>query len=166
MREHVRVLEARVEPDAVRGRGVGHERGGYEAEEEGKERSDAGSDRDRPGQNLAREPRVQSKRGREQPGQNEEPQEQRALLPAPEGGERIAERQLAARMVGDIGEGEVVAGEGGEQDKTGDRGGCKGGEKGIARRLQEPPASPQRRIGAGDGGVEDEPESDEEGGPA
>ena len=53
-----------------------------------------------------------------------------------------------------------------EQDKAGDSGCSEGGEKGIARRLEEPPASPQRRIGARDGGVEDEPESDEEGGPA
>ena len=75
-------------------------------------------------------------------------------------------RQLAACVVGDICEGEVVPGQGGEQDKTGDRRGSERGKECVASRLEEPPAAPQRRIAAGEGGVEDEPESDEEGGPA
>ena len=116
MGEHVRVLEARVQPGAVGGATWVTNGEATKTRSRAKKHAIAADDRDRPGQHLAHEPPVQGDRGRAHARQDEEPEEQRALLPAPEGGERVAERQLAARVLGDVGEGEVVAGERGEQD--------------------------------------------------
>ena len=42
--------------------------------------------------------------------------EERALLSAPEGRQRVAQRQLTARVLGDVGEREVSCGQGAEED--------------------------------------------------
>ena len=118
--DHVRVLEARVHPGAVGGSGLRGERAGDRDEQEGEEERDARDDRHRPREHLAHEPPVERDGGRGGAGEHEQPEEERAFLPAPEGGERVAERQLAARRAGDVVEGEVVGGERGEEDERGD----------------------------------------------
>ena len=114
--KHVRVLEARIHPRAVERRDLGLERRGDEDEEQGEEARNRAQDRNRPGKHGADQPPVQGDGGRAHAREDEEPEEERPLLPAPEGRERVAKRQLAARVRGDVREAEVVARERGEQD--------------------------------------------------
>ena len=104
--EHVRVLQARHHPVAVRPRRLDVERARDEAEHEGEEDGDQPEHGHRPRDQLARaavEPDGEPRVARE----HEQPEHERALLTAPERGERIAERQLVARVLPDVDEGHV-----------------------------------------------------------
>src|SRR5262249_42706999 len=98
--------------------------------------------------------------------EDQEPQEQRSLLSAPERGERVQRRQPARRVLGDVREAEVVAGEGGEEDRRRDRRRPERGDEGGARREPEPPSSPERGVPSRGGRVQRQPEADDESGPA
>ena len=92
VREHVGVLQARHHAGAVRRCGRRLERARDEAEHEGEEHGDACEHGHDPGDQVARLP-VQPDGERRVPGQDHEPEQERALLSAPERGERVAERQ-------------------------------------------------------------------------
>ena len=125
------------------------ERARDEAEHEGEEDGDEPEDGHRPRDQLARaavepdrEPRVA--------GEHEQPEQERALLAAPERGERVAERQLVARVLPDVDEGHVAASERDEQDDRRDERHREGGEQRVLRREREPPAPLPRGVRAGD----------------
>jgi hypothetical protein len=163
---HVRVLEAGIEPDAVRRRGGRRERRGDEDEEEREERRERPQDRHSPRKDVGGEPSVQGDGGRARSGEDEQPEEQRPLLSAPERRHRVTERKFARGVVGDVDEGEVVANERREEDDRRDAYRPESGEEGVGRRLVQPPATAQSRVTAGDRGVEDEHEGDDERGAA
>ena len=112
---HARVLQQRVEADAVgrhgaqRREGVDFGREQHQASEEG---GDAHHHRGRPGDDLAQPVagRVEGGAGgdREHPG----PEQQRALLARPHRRQLVEGRGLDGRVLGDEAEAEVVAGEG------------------------------------------------------
>ena len=87
-----------VEPGAVDGGRLRAERARDGDEDEGEEGRDPGDHRHDPGDEVAQQPAVHRDRERAVPGQDEQPQEQRALLAAPEGGQRVDGR-AASRLV-------------------------------------------------------------------
>ena len=101
VRKHVRVLEARHHPGSVGGRRLLVERARDEAEHEGEEDGDEAEDGDRPRDELALaavEPDSESRVARE----DDEPQQERAFLSSPERRERVAEREVVARVLGGV----------------------------------------------------------------
>ena len=114
----------------------------------------------------SRVPAVEQDRGRPVAGQDQQPEEERSLLPAPERGDRVAGRQLAARVLGDVDEREVVADQRGEEDDRGDGARDEGADEGVAGRDGE--AAPALPGGdrAGDDRVEGEAERGDERGAA
>ena len=120
--EHVRVLQARAScPRRPRARLVG-ERARDGDEEEREEGGDGREDRNDPDDQVARPASIQAHGGRAEAGEHEQPEEQRALLPSPERGDRVRRRQRLARRPGDVREREVVPQERGEEDRGGDGG--------------------------------------------
>ena len=102
MREHVRVLQARHHARRRRPARAAITNGlETKHEHEREERRDAREHRHDPDDEVARAP-VQPDGERRVAGEDQQPEEQRAFLPAPEGGERVAERQRAARVLGDV----------------------------------------------------------------
>ena len=114
------------------------------------------------GRRLARRPPCEEHRDRREAGEDQEPEQQRALLPAPERRDRVPERQLAARVVGDVDEAEIVLDERREQDGRADEGGREGRHDRVLRRLREPLAALPGGNRAGDDGVKGQPEADDE----
>ena len=104
-----------VHPGPVGRSGLSGEGARHRDEQEGEEERDPGDDRHGPGEHLPHEPAVEHDRGRGGAREDEQPEQERPLLAAPEGGQRVAERELAARRAGDVVEREVTVGEGGER---------------------------------------------------
>ena len=123
-----------------------------------KKSADRPEHRDDPHDDVARTAPVEQNRRRRVAGQDEQPEEQRPLLPAPEGRDRVPGRQLAARVLRDVDEREVVPHERGEQDERGDGGRREGADQRVLRGQGQPAAARVRSPGAGHDRVEDEPE--------
>ena len=119
---HVRVLEARIEAGAVRRSDLRCERRRDHDDEEREEQRDRAEDGHDPDDEVASAPPVQQHGRGRIAGEEQQPEQERSLLPAPEGRDRVAGRQLAARVVGDVDEREVVADQGGDEDERGDEG--------------------------------------------
>ena len=100
--DHVRVLQARVHARAVGRRRLRVERARDDDEQEGEEERDAADDRHGPGKDFTHEPPVEGDGSRGGAGEHEQPEQERALLPAPERGERVAVRELATRQARDV----------------------------------------------------------------
>ena len=96
-------------------------------------------------------------------GEDEQPEEQRALLPAPERRDLVLQRQRLARVPRDVGEREVVADEARDEDERRDERREERGEERVPRGVREPAlAAPARPPPARDERVDREPEGDEE----
>ena len=159
---HVRVLQARIEAGAVGGRGLCRERARDEYEQHREERADEPERRHDPGEHLAA-CAPSGQHGRDGiAGEHEQPEEQGPFLTAPEGGQRVAERQLVTRMVGDVLEREVVSSECSEQHGGRDEGRAEGGEQRVLRRLGEPATLLPRRKRTCDERVDEQQERRDE----
>ena len=109
-------------------------------------RRDAGEHGRHPHDEVARAPAVEPDGERRVAGQDQQPEEQRALLPAPERGELVDPAERAARVVGDVGEREVVADErGGEHDGR-DEGRPERGDERVPGRVREPAPAERRGV--------------------
>jgi hypothetical protein len=139
---------------------------GDEDEEKSEKARHPAENRHGPREDVARQPAVQGDRGRAHSREDEQPEEKRALLTAPEGRERVAKGQLDARVVGDVGQREVVVGQGSQEDDGRDGHGPERGEEGVARRFEQAPSATHGSDGPRDGRIEQEPESDDERGAA
>ena len=126
---------------------------------------DAGEHRHDPAIEVARAP-VEPDGERRVAGEDQQPQQQRALLAAPERRERVAERQRAADVLGDVDEREVAARERDPEDDGGDDRRPERGEQRVLRGEREPAPPLPRGERAGDERVDDEPEAQEERGAA
>ncbi len=158
---HVRVLEARVQAGTVRRRRLHGKRRRHDDDEEREEDRDSADHGDDPGDEIARAA-VEQHRRRSVAGQDQQPEEERSLLPAPERGDRVAGRQLAARVLRDVDEREVVADERGEEDDRGDGARDEGADERVAGRDGETaPALPGGNR-AGNDRVEREAERGDE----
>ena len=102
VRDHVRVLEARRQPRAVDRRRLRAEGARDSDENECEERRDASEHRHDPCRQVTHELAVQCDGECAVAGQDEQPEEQRALLPAPEGAQCVRHRERAVRVLGDI----------------------------------------------------------------
>src|SRR5204862_2802395 len=145
----------------VGGRGGRVERARDEAEHEREEGGDAAEDGHDPGDEVAAAP-VEPRRERGVAGEDQEPEEQRALLAAPERRQRVAERQRAARVLRHVDEGEVAARERAPEDGGGDGGRRERGEEGVPRGQGEAAAALPGGERAGDERVRDEPQAQKE----
>src|SRR6188508_3201546 len=76
----------------------------------------------------AKQVAVERQRERAEAGEDEQPEQQRPLLTAPEGAHGIGEGQLARGVLGYVGEGEVARVQCVEQDERGDGGGGEGAD--------------------------------------
>ena len=106
--------------------------------------------------------RREGDRQRGQAGQDEQPEQQRALLAAPEGGDRVRASAAAARVLGDVREREVVPEERREQHDRRDDGRREGREERVLSRPGEPPLAGRGRVAAGDERVERKAEAEHE----
>ena len=104
--------------------------------------------------------RARSDRQRGQAREDEQPEQQRALLAAPEGGDRVRRRQPAARVLGDVREREVVPEQRREQDDRRDDRRGEGREEGVLSGPGEPPLASRGRVAAGDERVERKAEAE------
>ena len=120
MDRHVRVLQARRQAGTVRGSVLGRERARDEDEHEGEERPDEREYRHRPGEQVARNAACRQDGRRRIAAEDKQPEEERSFLASPERRQRVAKRQLAARVVGDVLEREIVAREGRKKNRSGD----------------------------------------------
>ena len=109
-----------VETGAVERRGLRVERARDGDEHEREERRDAAEHRHDPGRQVAQQLAVERDGKRPVPGEDEQPEEQRALLAAPERAQRVGGRQRAVRVRGDVREREVVTHERGREHDRGD----------------------------------------------
>ena len=166
MDEHVRVLQARVQAAAVVGSHLRRERARDGDEHEGEEDHHGREHRHDPHRQVARPAPAQQDSSRAVDREQQQPEEERALLAAPEGGERVSERQLVARQLPDVDEAVVVADKGEEQHGRRDGGRDEGEEQRRLRGLGQPAAPCSRGCRAGDERVEREPERDDERGAA
>ena len=117
---HVRVLEARVQAGPVRRRRPAWRTASPRRRAGTRRRPRRRRPPGRPRRRDRARPAVEQDRSRSVAGQDQQPEEERSLLPAPEGGDRVAGRQLAARVLRDVDEREVVADERREEDDRGD----------------------------------------------
>ena len=163
---HVRVLEARVEPVAVRRRRLRRERRRDDDEQECEEDGDAAEHGHHPGDEIAGGAPVHEQGGGRVAGQDQQPEQERSLLPAPEGRDRVAGGQLAARVLGDVDEREVVPDQRGDEDERGDDARPEGRDERVLRREREPAATLPGSVGAGDDGVDRETQRGDERGAA
>src|SRR6185437_7968785 len=83
-------------------------------------------------------------------------------LAAPERGERVRERQLAARVVGDVREREVARAEGIQQDERGDGVRGEGADERVSSRLVQAPAAAVGGEAPGDRRVQGEAEGEQQ----
>ena len=149
-------------PRAVGGSDLRRERARDGDEHEGEERRHEPEHGDDPREEVrARSAGERDRRGREA-RQHEQPEQERALLAAPEGGDRVRGRQLQARVLGDVDEREVVAQERREQDARGHGRRAERGEKCVLSRARQPPAPGESRVDARDQRVERQPEADDQ----
>ena len=151
-----------VRPAPFHGWNLGLERARDEDEHQEEVPRDGRDDRDGPGQDLCDEPPVEQDGCRAEPGQDQHPEEQGAFLTAPEGGERVAGRQIPARMVGNVAQREVVGEERAEQDCGRRQAGDERRNERVAGRVGEAPSPAVGGVRAGDDCIEREPESDDE----
>ena len=133
-----------------------------EEREEDRDGPDHGDD---PGDEVARAA-VEQDRSGPVAGQDQQPEEERSLLPAPERGDRVAGRQLAARVLRDVDEREVVTDERREQDDRGDGGRDEGADECVSGGDGEAAPALPGRDRARDDGVEGEAERGDERGAA
>ena len=112
---HVRVLEARVEPGAVERRHLRRERARHDDEEEREADRDRCEHRRHPDDEVAGAVAVDPDGERGVPGQDQEPEEQRALLAAPERRQLVDAAERPVGVLGDVGEREVAAQEPGRE---------------------------------------------------
>jgi hypothetical protein len=106
-------------------------------EQEREEEGDDAEHGHHPRDEVATRTAVERDGGGSVPGQDQQPEEQRPLLSAPEGGERVAERQVERRVVGDVREREVVAPERDEQHGRRHCGRAERREERVGRRRGE-----------------------------
>ena len=112
---HARVLEQRVEPDAIGRRWAQRREGidvGREQHQPGEEGGDAHHHRGRPGDEVAQAAPSRPEGGARGEREDEGPEQQRALLARPHRRQLVARRRLDRGVFLDDPEGEVVAGEG------------------------------------------------------
>src|SRR5439155_1302924 len=79
-------------------------------------------------------------------GEDEQPEQERAFLTAPEGREGIDRRQGVARVGGDVAEGEVVPDESDGEYDRGDGGRAEAGEQRVPGRVRGPTTLPVRET--------------------
>ncbi len=162
VRDHVRVLQAGVQARTVERRRLSDERARDDDEEERERDRDASEDRCDPHDQVARPIPVDPDRERGVAGQDQEPEEQRPLLPTPHRGKLVRARERPVGVLGDVGEGEVVAEEPGREHGGSHEGRAEGRDQRITGRMGEPAASPRRRVRPCDRRVEAEAERDDE----
>ena len=115
-----------------------------------------------PDDEVARPPPREPDGERRVRGEDEQPEEQRPLLPTPEGRELVLERQVAARVPRDVREREVVADEPAPPARTDATSVEKNDARARYARSARAGACRARRPPAGDERVDGEPEGDEE----
>ena len=162
VRHHVRVLEARVEPGAVERGHLRRERARHGDEEEREPDRDRGEHRRHPDDEVAGAVAIDPDGERGVPGQDQEPEEQRAFLPAPERRQLVDAAERPVGVVGDVGEREVAAQEPGREHGGRDDRRAEGRDQGVARRLGEPTSPSRGRVGARHGRVQAEAQRDDE----
>ena len=139
--DHVRVLQARVEPEPVRRRRDRRERARDRGQQPRERENETAQHGRHPEHEVGCPAPVDPDGKRRVRGQDEQPEEQRPFLPAPEGGELVGRRQRLARVLLDVAEREVVAEEAGGEDDRGHERREEGRDEGVTRR--------SRRAGAG-----------------
>ena len=159
---HVRVLKRRVETRAVRRCRLRRERARHEDEHEREEGTDEPQHRNGPGEQVTCDATRPQDCGCAVRAEDEQPEEQRSLLSAPERCQRVAERQRLARVLRDVREGEIVPCERDQQ-----HGGCRdrraeGGEQRVLGGGGEPTSSFPRRERACHGRVREQSERGDE----
>ena len=162
MGEHVRVLEARRHPGAVRRSRLRRERARDGDEEEREERRHGGEDGHDPHDQVARPRAVQAHGSGPEAGEDQQPEQERSLLAAPERGDRVRGRQRPARRPRDVLEREVVAQERRDEDDGGDGRRDERRHERVLRRAREPAATEVRSRRARDERVDGQAECDEE----
>ncbi len=138
MDHHLRILQQRIQAEAVGGNGSLHQREGRRGEVEQQEEEDLHAGED--GRGIGGEPDVDlvahaqhEAVGGEQP----RPEEQRAFLPGPERGELVRAGQGAVGMVEDVGDGEIVGESGPDQRERGGGDRDEAGDAGAAGGLRQ-----------------------------
>ena len=129
-------------PRAVQRRSLGYERRCEHDDGEREEDGDAPEHRNDPGDDVAGAAAVQQHRCGSVAGEDEQPQEQRSLLAAPERGDLVARRQLAARVGPHVDEREVVPHEGDEQHERRDDRAAESRDQRVLRRHARAAAAP------------------------
>ena len=143
---HVRVLEARVEPAPSAGAAcVANGVATTTSRKAKKTATPPSTGVTQATRSRARAP-VDEQGGGRVAGQDQQPEQQRALLPAPEGRDRVAGRQLAARVLGGVDEREVVADQRRDEDERGDDARPEGRDERVLGREREPAAAPPGRV--------------------
>ena len=165
MGDHVRVLQARRQARAVDRRHLCLERARDRDEDEGEEGRDRADDRHDPRDQVTQQAAVEDDRQCAVAAEHKEPQKERAFLPAPERGQRVERREVAARVRGDVDEAEVVVHERERQHDRRDRRREEAGDQRVPCRVDEAPALLERSVGAGTGRIDGQPEADDERGP-
>src|SRR6185437_8650701 len=130
-------------------------------EHEGEEAGDEPEHRHGPRDQLARAA-VEPDREAGIAGEDEQPEQKRSLLPAPERRQRVAERQLVARVLPHVDERHVATAERDEEENGGDERHREGGQQRVLRGVREPAPALPRGVRAGDERVRDETEGEEE----
>ena len=116
-----------------------------------------------PDDEVARPVAVQADRDRAEAGQDEQPEKQRALLPAPERRDRVRRRQRPARRPRDVREREVVAQERREEHDRRRRAVVdERRDQRVLRRVREPAAPRRAAASARDERVQGQTERDDE----
>src|SRR5436305_2099057 len=95
-------------------------------------------------------------------GEDQQPEQKRSLLPTPERGERVADRQLAADVLRHVREREVATRERGPQHAGRDERRRERSEQRVLGGQREAALPRPRRVRAGNEGVRDEPEVEQE----
>src|SRR5262249_11406363 len=125
------------------------------------EDGDAAEHGDRPRDQILRAP-VEPDGERRVAGEDEEPQEERSLLPSPERGERIPEGKRPARVLGDVDEGEIAPRACDEEDDGGHERRRERRKERVLRGEGEAPSSLPRGERAAEERVGHEPEAQEQ----
>ena len=121
-----------------------------------------GEDRDDPDDQVARPGRFRRTASGAEPREDEQPEEERPRLTAPEGGDLVRRRKLSARRLRHVREREVVAEErGDEHDRRDERREERRHER-VLRRARKAPAAEVRGGDSRDERVDDEAQRDDE----
>ena len=166
MREHVRVLQARVQPGALERRGLRRERARDGDEHEREEDGDAAEHGHAPGDEVGRAAPVDQDRGRGV--RRSSTSSQRSSEPSCPPRRRTSSSPSAARSTCAARRTRTRsrAGQRREQNRGGDRGRAERREQRVAGGVGEPALVRVRRPRADDRRVEREPERDEQRGAA